>query len=162
MFNPADDPLGNALMQRAREHRLRWEQEQQAANPYFHLYKPINTLPDDRWGGMFQAMEEAGVSGVADNSVGIKRGMWSGGGATHPTFDPRYQRSAGSTAADVVDKQGEHVGFNFQPRPSRGIGSNVNPGFSGIQSDDEIGQFGRRPRPPAGGSAALRGLMGAR
>lgn len=122
------------------------------------------------WEGLFQAMDEQGVEKVADNSVGAARGMWGGGGVSTPTFDPRFQHSAGSTAADVYRKNQtgelEHAGFNFQPRPStNGIGANMNPGFSGFQPDKEIDQFGHRPKPPVGaslGNPALNGLMGAR
>lgn len=77
--NSGDDPLGIAVQGRA-----------QAARQTQHLqdwgHPSFGPLPDPKWDGLFQAMGEQGVTGVADNSVGAKRGMWNPQiGGVHPS-----------------------------------------------------------------------------
>jgi hypothetical protein len=89
MFDVNNDPLGIALQSRAADKRFRFQQD--------HPGSSFGPLPDSRWDGFFQAMDEAGVDGVADSSVGAKKGMWSGKAPMGSTYDPRYQTSAVDT-----------------------------------------------------------------
>lgn len=89
------DPLGNAVQGRGMQRRFEFAQE--------HPGTSFGPLPDPKWEGLFQAMQEQGVDKVADNSVGEARGMW-GNGTSDPyrprfsslpsTYNPNYQQSA--------------------------------------------------------------------
>lgn len=77
-----DDPLGVGLRARARDNaRLQ--------NPT-GLHEGF-VLRDPQWDAFFQAMDEAGVDKVADQSVGERTGMFPMSGQSRPTFDARYQ-----------------------------------------------------------------------
>lgn len=80
-FNAADDPLGIAVQGRA-----------QAARQKQHLddwgHPTFGPLPDPKWDGFFQAMGEQGVTGLADDSVGVKKGMFSATPDLPDTYDP--------------------------------------------------------------------------
>lgn len=89
MFDASTDPGGISLMNRARQNRLEYEQQNRGRN--------FGPLSDPRWDGFFQAMNEAGVSRIADNSVGEARGMFPGKEPLPSTYDPTYQQSAVDT-----------------------------------------------------------------
>lgn len=87
MWDQQSDPLAIGLQSRARQKRLDYYN----GAGFGHMG---TVLPDPKWDGFFQAMDEAGVSNLADSSVGIKKGMWSPGAPQGGTYDPRYQSSA--------------------------------------------------------------------
>lgn len=84
-FNAQTDPLGIGVQARGRAHRQAYEMQNLGHN--------MGPLSSSMWDGFFQAMQEQGVRGVADNSVGVARGMF---GATPQTstYDPSFQSSA--------------------------------------------------------------------
>lgn len=72
MFDALTDPSGAALKNRAANRRWDYMTGEGFGR------SPINSLGNPDWDAMFQAMDEAGVSNMADSSVGQKKGMWSG------------------------------------------------------------------------------------
>lgn len=158
-FDPATDPLGIALKERARKHREQWKADD--ARKYQDLQRDSfgtglglfgpSRMPggsswlggpasDPAWDGFFQAMAEAGVDRVGDSSVGADKGWWSPPAEASPGFDPRFQTSASSTAADVINKEGGHIGYDIQPkrRKTQHIGGGMSPAFKGFQSDESL------------------------
>lgn len=114
-FNAADDPLGIAVQGRA-------QQARQAQHLKDWGHPTFGPLPDPKWDGFFQAMGEQGVTGVADDSVGVKKGLWSDTSRSwEPTFDPASQTSAQTTAAPQIGNTGNQVGYHLTPRPSNNI-----------------------------------------
>lgn len=81
MFNAQTDPAGAALKNRAAQ--TYWDHQMQRAPG-----GPINSLYNSEWSPFFQALEEAGVDRLADNSVGRKRGMWGGNTAQSTSITP--------------------------------------------------------------------------
>ena len=86
MFNPTTDPLGIGLKARAANQRRDLE-----VRNLGHNYGPLS---DPAWDGFFQAMNEAGVDNLADNSMGAARGMFSAKPPLPSTFNPAFQTSA--------------------------------------------------------------------
>ena len=68
MFDSHSDPLGIGIKSRAKQTR------RMQAVP--HRRGSMNVLPDPQWEGYFQALREAGVDNLADQSVGVKKGMF--------------------------------------------------------------------------------------
>ncbi len=79
-FNPLDtDPLGIGLQARAADRkRAQNAQDQATMSPGEWNNRPIGPASDPQWDGFFQSLYENGVEGMADNSVGVKKGMWQG------------------------------------------------------------------------------------
>ena len=110
------DKLGIALKSRAKGQRQMFDdaegadyQQRIAAAPDMGLYGPLRTsrgtqlssvLPSSMWDGLRQALFEAGVDRVADNSVGVRRGMF-----------PPDQRA--TIAPDDVDTLATGTGQNY-------------------------------------------------
>lgn len=126
-FNAADDPLGIAVQGRA-------QQARQAQHLQDWGHPTFGPLPDPKWDGFFQAMGEQGVTGLADDSVGAKEGMWSDTSRSwEPTFDPSFQTSAVSTASPQINNKGEQTGTLFTPRSSNNIaGPGTPPSLQGL------------------------------
>lgn len=124
MFDARTDPAGASLKARAGARRDTYR--------YQNLGKNMGPLSDPAWDGFMQAMGEAGVSGLADNSVGVKKGMFSPGAAYQPTYNPLMGQSS---AVDAM--------------PSVGIGSSTQGAIDGL--DRAIGTPGgfelRKPNP---------------
>lgn len=79
-FNPNDDDsLGIGLQARAADRRmLKRNTDMQTMSPGEWNNRNIGgPAVDPQWDGFFQALHEQGVSGVADDSVGMDKGMWS-------------------------------------------------------------------------------------
>lgn len=97
---------------------------------YDSIMRPLlswnRELSDPSWRRWFDTLKEQGVDKLADNSVGVARGMWSAPEPDKPTFDPRYQSSS---FRDVT--QGDDGSYAIQRRHSNSIGS-PNPSLSGI------------------------------
>lgn len=73
------DPLGIGLMQQASNRRLlKRNTDASTMNAGEWNNRPIdNVLPFPQWDGFFQALQNKGVTKLAGNDVGVKRGMWS-------------------------------------------------------------------------------------
>lgn len=115
MFDAATDPLGIGVKSRGMNRRQQFEMRNLGHN--------MGPLADPQWQGLLQALQEAGVSRVADNSVGEARGMFSPSTPYEPTFDPETQSSAVATVTPVLNKQGQQVATSTQRRPSSHIGA---------------------------------------
>lgn len=87
-FNPAEDPLGIAVQGRAQAARQSRHLNEDWGHPTF------GPLPDPKWDGFFQAMKEQGVTGLADNSVGVKKGMFGAAPPSADTYNPQFQTTA--------------------------------------------------------------------
>lgn len=127
-FDPVTDPLGISLKERARQQRQlregvgalqRGQRELQA--PGMGLYGPLHSslgtplsgpIPDPQWEGFFQALNEADVDRLADESVGIKRGMFQAPlqglqQTTHQGYDWPQRRA---------EEGRQHIAALTQPR----------------------------------------------
>lgn len=103
LTNP--DPLGIGLRSRAAQAKTR-------RNPTG--LGSMGPLGDPQWDAFFQALDENGVDRLADNSVGVKRGMFPQGPPRASTYDPATQ----SSAVDVS--------------PSNQLGTNVDDMMAGL------------------------------
>lgn len=86
-FNAAKDSAGVAIKNRAANQRWNYMTGEGFGR------SPINSLGmGSDWEGLFQAMQEMGVDNVADNSVGQRRGMFSGNVAQSKNIAPGQGR----------------------------------------------------------------------
>lgn len=101
MFGGASDPdrLGIGLKSRAKRERM-------SADPREGFGRHVGPLGDPQWAGFFQALQEAGVDRVADNSVGEARGMFPQSAPYEHTFDPMQ----GQTSAVLASGPSNQIG----------------------------------------------------
>jgi hypothetical protein len=93
MFDPQSDPLGLALMARARARR----QAQQAVNPAAQAYAS-GPLPNENWDAFFQAVEEANPGKAVKFAGGTAPGSNQLVG-----FQPNALMGAGSHGENMVE-----------------------------------------------------------
>lgn len=127
-----DDVLGIGLRERARQQRqsregteaLRRSQLEQQF-PGVGLYGPLHgslgrplsgPLPDPMWEAFLQSLSEAGVDRLADESVGIKRGMFQAPlqglkQATHQGYDWPQRRAEEGRQRIAAMKQPRRPGY---------------------------------------------------
>lgn len=80
MFDARTDPLGIGLRSRSARYHDEFENlGRQNARAHGQIVSFANpgVLRDPMWDAFHQATMEAGVDNMADNSVGVKRGMWA-------------------------------------------------------------------------------------
>lgn len=130
MLELDDDPLGIGLQTRAAARRKAAENSQPTSEWMNHQIGGPAISP--AWEGWFQALQEAGVDNLGDNSVGVKRGMWSQGPEYKPLFDPNYgESSAVAQAIPTLSGAADTPGFNIQRDPSTSIMDS--PALSGLK-----------------------------
>lgn len=117
MWDQSQDPLGIALMGRAKAARDKQHLDSMSNVNSMQVGGPA---PDPKWDGFFQAMNEAGVTGLADNSVGVKKGMFGAEAPLPDTYNPRYQITS------LKGKVGRSNQINSKALPSmQGIDSAI-------------------------------------
>ncbi len=86
------------LNSQSRRHQQGFEdarKEQGRANGQLVDFGQVRPLRNPQWDAWFQALQNQGVTGLADESVGAKRGMWAPQGPGISTLmDPSTQGSA--------------------------------------------------------------------
>ncbi len=97
----SDDPLGIAVMQRAKQNRLQYEM----AHPESMQSGP---LPDPRWDGYFQAVDEAAggrpvdFAGSAGPDLGFDTNNGTVGAGTE-VYGPHGLRLGGTNAGGAIE-----------------------------------------------------------
>lgn len=86
MWDAQTDPLGIGLQSRAANRRFTYGVQNPGSN-----FGPGHS---SAWDGYFQALNEAGVSNLGDNSMGVHRGMFDAKPALPSTYNPAFQTSA--------------------------------------------------------------------
>lgn len=97
-----------SLKQQAKEHQSAFKaaaRENGRRNGQLVSFGHLGPLKDPMWDAMFQAMENQGVTELADSSVGAKKKMWGKSRGYQPTFDPTFQ----GTAAGKTNQLGADV-----------------------------------------------------
>ncbi len=87
---PGADPLGIAVQGRGMDRRFNFAQQ--------HPGSSFGPLPSPMWEGLFQAMQENGVSKVGEESGGQF-------GALPSTYNPNFQQSAASSGGPLSGLQ---------------------------------------------------------
>lgn len=100
MFDPANDPSGNSLRQRASMYKSQFDQAgQDEARQHGQLvgFGGLGPLQDPMWQGLFQALDEQEVDKVAGASPSPTTrysALPEAQMGYAPTFNPQFQRSA--------------------------------------------------------------------
>jgi hypothetical protein len=140
IFDPNTDPLGIGLRQRAGDRQSAYYNENPAAR-----MAHANIFSDPRWDAYFQSLDEAGVSKLADQSVGEAKGMFPASAPAASTYDPSYQTSAVDTMPSNqfnVPGEGAPTGVYGSSIPAMDALSRATGGFTA----KETPQYGRGRR----------------
>lgn len=113
-WNAQDDPQGVGLRSRAAAYKTDWgnaAKENARQHGQLVSFGQVGPISDPKWDAFMQAMDEAGVSKVGDDSMGVEKGMWGAASPGVSTFNPAFQSSA------VLDS-GRSRQINARPHPA--------------------------------------------
>lgn len=154
MFDYSTDQNGVWLAQRAAKFRADQEAQARKADPFYDLHKQIggsNPTPDRDWDGFFQALREAHVGRLADNSVAVKRGMVSenpldadlnpDGSTDYAVGDRRFDPAHPdpfTTVNPIYDKEGNLNGYRSTPAPDNNLAASRGSQIQGVMRQKQL------------------------